>query len=441
MTQKFAFTIFLASLFFLTAAWSQDDLCEGLVNHQEQFSIPFMSKPEPLEPFLEPSFKTKITRISAAEFGQVVKPMYNTIQSWNADESLLMLYHTGLGGAGHHLYDGKTYAYLRPLNISPRDLEQLYWHHSDPNIFYYLSKASPFYGQFMAFDVRDDSQTILHDFTDVCADGVLPTAGNDPQMISWDSDVVGLRCPAEPFQSFYYRLSTDSLSKTINMGENTSYSPWYALNPAPSGTRFFQQGDVLNTDLELELSLDVSRYANGEFKAEHSVMGQLSNGHDAYFVTNYNASPLGCDDSVTKGIGFLTAYDLETGECRVVVGEHNGFSYPHSGVHASSLATQQPGWVAMSSIAYGQFDYFDTNEPAPVLVSELFLVNTDPDDFAVCRLAHSRSFGKDATQGDYTAYFGEPHPVISPSGTRILFGSDWYDSGSVDSYVIELPSY
>ncbi len=35
-------------------------------------------------------------------------------------------------------------------------------------------------------------------------------------------------------------------------------------------------------------------------------------------------------------------------------------------------------------------------------------------------------------------YFGEPHPVISPSGTLVIFSSDWYDSGSVDTYVIDL---
>jgi len=59
----------------------------------------------------------------------------------------------------------------------------------------------------------------------------------------------------------------------------------------------------------------------------------------------------------------------------------------------------------------------------------------------VCRLAHHRSTGKLAQSGEYNGYLGEPHVTISPSGTRLLFGSDWYDSGSVDSYVIELPLY
>jgi hypothetical protein len=31
--------------------------------------------------------------------------------------------------------------------------------------------------------------------------------------------------------------------------------------------------------------------------------------------------------------------------------------------------------------------------------------------------------------------------VISPSGTRLLFGSDWGNGPTVDTYVVELPSY
>ena len=35
----------------------------------------------------------------------------------------------------------------------------------------------------------------------------------------------------------------------------------------------------------------------------------------------------------------------------------------------------------------------------------------------------------------------EAHTVPSPSGTRAVFGSDWGNGTSVDSYVLELPSY
>ncbi len=38
-------------------------------------------------------------------------------------------------------------------------------------------------------------------------------------------------------------------------------------------------------------------------------------------------------------------------------------------------------------------------------------------------------------------YWAEPHTVPSPSGTRAVFGSDWGNGDTVDTYVVELPSY
>jgi hypothetical protein len=35
-------------------------------------------------------------------------------------------------------------------------------------------------------------------------------------------------------------------------------------------------------------------------------------------------------------------------------------------------------------------------------------------------------------------YWAETHCCISPSGTRILFGSDWGGSDTVDTYVVDL---
>ena len=59
---------------------------------------------------------------------------------------------------------------------------------------------------------------------------------------------------------------------------------------------------------------------------------------------------------------------------------------------------------------------------------------------AVCRAGRHRSFGKDNTKlAD--SYWAEAHNVPSPSGTRILFGSDWMNGNTVDSYVVELPTY
>jgi len=89
------------------------------------------------------------------------------------------------------------------------------------------------------------------------------------------------------------------------------------------------------------------------------------------------------------------------------------------------------GWVAASMIGYDK----DGQE---LLDQELVIARAVSGNIEVCRIGHHRS---DEDQFDY---WGEPHAVISPSGTRVLFGSDWSgqeDGASVDSYVVELPAH
>jgi hypothetical protein len=62
----------------------------------------------------------------------------------------------------------------------------------------------------------------------------------------------------------------------------------------------------------------------------------------------------------------------------------------------------------------------------------------DTNTGAVCRVGRHRSWGKN---NSVLGYWAEAHTVPSPSGTRAVFASDWGNGTSVDSYVLELPSY
>jgi len=235
---------------------------------------------------------------------------------------------------------------------------------------------------------------------------------------------------------FTYRLSTNEIIKTPIGESKTQWQQWSAPIPGPSGKQLWYQGKVIDTNLKtVKLSHDMYKHH------EHSNIGKTHDGKDAIFQTVFNDSPKGCDGDRGKGVGHLVVHDFDTGECRPVINEERGYPYTTRGTHISAQAYKRPGWVAMSSVGYGSFEYFSNKKKAPALFSEVYLVNTDPDNEVVCRLAHHRTFAKDADDTSYHPYFGEPHATISPSGTRIIFGSDWYASGSVDSYVIELPAY
>ena len=416
-------------------------LCKGVkIQDNRSVKVPVMSKPGFMQSYTDPAFGVKVRRISNAGFDGVIKTAYNTIQAWNIDESYLILYHTGkAANKGHNLYNGKTYQRIRKLSFSPRDIEEFFWDPRNKNKFYYINKASPNYGDLIHFDVRNDGKTVLANFDSVCGSNFAPQSGDDVQMMSLDGDLIGLRCSKSPVdQTFSYRISTKKISKTFTIGSGTNYKDDFAAQTAPSGKRLILKDTVLDENMNKKLTID---YKGGE----HSCLGTNPDGNDALYVVNFNVAPKGCNGDPRKGVGTLVAYDLVTGTCNNIINQDNGYTYPLSDTHMSSLARKAPGWVAMSTVGSkekdNEFKSFTNNQPAKVLFSEIFLVYAKPGSPTICRLAHHRSHGKKKTKGTYLPYFGEPHPVLSPSGTRILFNSDWYDSGSVDTYVIELPIY
>ena len=374
------------------------DLCQGLLTDKNAHPMTALAKPALLGTAVDPEFGTTIRRISDSGPSGAIVPMYSTIPAWNADESRLILYDVG---AGHRLHDGRTYAFIRALDdISPADLEQVYWHPTDPDVLFYVDDKT-----LVRYHVSTAAKDSVHTFS-TCTDGV--TGGDDPMYISWDGNVIGLRCGSSAFS---YRIDTDAV------GGPTATSSTTAPQAAPSGARFFFDGDVLGFDLATQRTLDMAN------PGEHAGLGRLANGDDGWFGVVYDPGSSGC-----AAVGSLVTYSLVDGSCRVVVGEDTGYPYPGSGVHVSALVLQRVGWAVVGSVG-------DTAGQG-LLDQELLLVDTAAPA-RVCRVAHHRSWGGDGPQG----YWAEPHAVPSPSGTRILFGSDWGGGQSVDAYVVELPAY
>ncbi|OED41856.1 hypothetical protein AB833_08435 [Chromatiales bacterium (ex Bugula neritina AB1)] len=412
-------------------------MCPAGITDARSLSVPYLPKPGVNIPYTDPALGATVVRITDSKFAEVRKPAYSTIQAWNADESLMILYKSGNSGSGHELRDGHSYELIRQLNFSPADIEEFFWSHSNPNELFYVSSAQKDFGHFKRFYPATNESETIAEFGNWCGNS-LPVAGRDVHMQSYNDDTFGFRCQSKngnPIM-FSYRISTgESVIEPI--GDGTQWTSNTAPISTPSGTQFWYQGKTLNKKLQYQaITLDIKSYI------EHSSIGTTVNGQDALYQVAYDPSPDGCNGDSHKGIGHLVQHNLDSGRCRNIISQQHGYPYPTSSTHISALASEAPGTVAMSSIGTRkQTVLFSNGKPAPALFSEVYIANTDTDQPVICRLAHHRSFGKNATKGGYAPYFGEPHATISPSGTRILFGSDWYNSGSVDSYVIELPGY
>ncbi len=392
------------------------NLCAGLVTDKESHPMTALTKPALGATVVDAQFGTTLRRITAvAGANQAIVPMYSTISAWNADESLLILYQIG---AGHQLYDGKSYQPLRALDINPPDLEQVYWDTSDPDLLYYVDGQS-----FIRYHVGAGTKDRLHDFSGLCGSSA-PGNGDDPMFTSWDSHRLGLVCGQK---MFVYDSSTDTVMGPIA----PSGTP--PAQVAPSGTLAYLEagtGQIFSVPgLQLIRSLTLQAPDN------HASLGQLANGDDTWNGAVYDDG----NDDAKSNVGILVTWDLATGSGGAVIGPKTGYPYPPDG-HVSAMAYRQPGWVFVSTIWVGGFDGTGT-PPTPGLLDLENLV-ADTNTGVVCRIGRHRSWGKtNTTLTTLDSYWAEPHTVPSPSGTRALFASDWGNGNNVDSYVVELPSY
>ena len=399
----------LSLLFLLNYTSFAQDLSQGLIlNDLDPHPMQPIAKPGYLDTIVDPSFGTTIRRITDAGPGNIIAPMYSTIQAWNADESLMIVYEVG---GQHRLLNGQTYTFMRTLDdVNPADVEQIFWDFEQPDVFYYLERNTY---KFTSYQVSTRIKTVLADLTTLPLNCTEYAMGNDVQMMSWDSRVFGFRC--DDASTYYFDLDAGSFRALSVSTVGTT-----AAMPAPSGDRFYHRSVVYGPDGQFDFQLN----ENG---VEHSCLGKLSDGSDAHFAISFEEGPNGgCQADVV-------AHDLTTGECFPITGQVNGYEYPKSGTHISALAhkNENDGWLAASMIGFQE-------DGQRLLDQELIIARAVKGAPEVYRIGHHRS---DENEFDY---WGEPHAVISPTGTRVLFGSDWSgaeDGQSVDCYVVELPAF
>lgn len=392
------------------------DLCEGLVTDKANHPLvqAATSKPAAGQSFVDPNFRTTIRRVTdySAIGKTYVKTMYSTQPAWSKDEKWLLLLASGYE---HVLYDGKTYAFIRNISneINPSDGEQVLWSQSNPDELFYADRTTR---EFFKYNVASKVRTRLHDFKTAptsCTDDL--TMGSDPMYGSWDGTKIGLTCAQK---NWVYDMATDRVYTVVNQRTQDN-NPQTAYVVAPSGTKVFLSY-LENTFQVRDLDGNVLRTVANVTPHEHASLGKYANGDDAFFGVQFDAVE-----------GSIVGVNLNTGAVKVHVGPSTGWPYPPSDTHVSALSIANPGWVVVSSVGgltggkLGQ----------SVLANELVYTNVDTG--STCRIGHHRTAADEGPNG----YFAEPHPVPSPSGTRVAFSSDWFGTGGAEVYVVELPSY
>jgi hypothetical protein len=380
------------------------NLCAGLYTDKNAHPMTDLAKPAVGTTVSDPQFGTTIRRITAVSAtsgpSPALRPLYSTVSAWNADESLLILYNAG---HTHELYDGRSYKFIRALgDIHPADLEQVYWSTTDPDILYYVEGKT-----FVRYHARSAQKDVLTTFS-FCTSSA--SAGTDPMFTSFDSKRIGLGCD---HQSFIYDIGTNQVIARQTFNENPAQ-----ISASGKLGWLDNSGRVTDANLAVVRTLDLAEPAN------HAGLGLSATGVDTWYGVVFDPGPQGNDD-----IGSLVTFDLTTGKSRTIIGPKTGYPYPPTG-HVSVMAYRRPGWAFVSTRG-------DLTGKG-LLDLEITIANTA--DGTVCRAGRHRSWGK-ANTHLADPYWAEAHAVPSPSGTRVLFASDWGNGATVDSYVMELPMY
>jgi hypothetical protein len=366
--------------------------------------VPTVARPAYLVPMTDPTFGTKITRISdQTAFKDTYKAIRHTYaknQPWNADGSLLMLGYEW----NAHILDGNTYAYLRDINLG--NMMPL-WSNTQPTVIYArstdgTSNANPT-NQFLKVDVNTGQKTILHTFTEYDMISIGEEEGN----ISDDDHYVALMAKkGTATYALVYDIVNDLVVSQLDLGGK--WPDWVSVSRSGSYVLFNWATDGLGHQQGIEIySQNFTSYKNGSYRS-HADIGYDSNGNE---VLVSFSSGLVSGSSVV-------ATRLDTGAHTMMLDKTNGgFGYGH----ISCRNLRRPGWCYLSNgESNTNIEGFD----------EAFALKLD-GSMTVERFAHEHHV-------PLTQYYEQPQAVPNQDGSKVLFSSNWDGGSVVYDYIAEM---
>ena len=387
-------------------------------------------KPAVSVPFIDPVFKTRITRITDAKASSKpgLFPIYSKFQAWNSDESLLLL---RSDDGSVLLYDGASYKFIKALE--PVGGEDIFWHPVDPALILY----NPGH-ELWVLNIKTDENYRVFDFA-----GFEFAHTRGEGNLSRDGACYAVVCSTydassgdvQPVKLILLSLTqaqgkiTGKIEQSMNLPKSVQDMDWISVSPNGKYIVVDYADDITGRYHGVEVYDCTFKFLwQKPLGWGHSDLGIDGNGDDCLVMDVYNA-----DTNKTVFMKCRLSDGLET---RLI--ETNSFYYQH----LSCRNTGQPGWCLIST-----FDNVGrlTDSPATWLPfeDEIFLLKMDGSG-ETRRIAHhhSRRYSPNTPDSDTSVYWAEPHASISRNGDRILYGSNWglnVDKvESVDTYLVDL---
>lgn len=366
---------------------------------------PQLPLPGYLQPIVDPTFGTTVTRISdRGAFHRPNAPAlrhgYSKRQPWNSDQSLLLLDWTYPAA----LLDGQSYELRGWLPLPSEAL----WSHTDPDRMLGIRGR-----RLVWYDVTTQRSTTLHRFGRYGRILIGAGEGN----LSNDDRYVAL----------FGQLRS-------HRGRDSDVIVFDTLQRRVVATRRFHRSEIGWADTATFDNVTVSQLG-GRVILSFAHRGRIGrrgvwsfdlNLRDRRLLAQHGGSHFdSCIDAagreviVITGPEGLVSVDLETGERRLQLPAEL-VSWP---IHISCRNIERPGWAYVS-------EFYDPDEDVRPNHDEVFALRLDGSG-VVERFAHEHYSTREA-------YPREPHAAPSPDGERVLWASDWgRRRGPIYAYVAE----
>ena len=356
-------------------------------------SMAFPRVPEPgyLESYVDPAFKTTITRITGVpgsdipningKWAVIARHHYSKDAAWNCDQSLLFLerHH---GNPNTLFLDGTTY---QPLFRRKEPGTETRWHPQKSGIMVYVKDNLIGY-----WDVRKDITQTVASFPGYSEFHIGPWEGNLSRN--------GRRIVIEG------RKGKDHIAFAYDFEEGRKY-PDLSLNDvadvdwvsiSASGNYIVLNGQITGQTSDQTQVYDLVGTKIGNLWAEH---GRPS---------HYDLTLDGNDDDVAVGGSRSGMDDGRVIKRRLSDGKITILTTGGYASHTSTRNVNRPGWAYVT--------YQHRGPTWPPYWDEVDAVKLN-GSMTVERIAHLHT--------KTTDYLTESHAVPSPDGIRVLWASDW----------------
>jgi hypothetical protein len=400
----------------------------GITDPTKVLPEPSYPLPKLLDPYLDPTFNTEVVRaVSAkAEGASRMGPEYSQLQAWNSNQSLMLL-------GGQYIVDSSTYDVVHRISIGwPAWGEGIRWSPTEPDSLYYTGgdQSGCSGAVFMRYRLQQGSSITARkelvgcfpEYDEIDGDASYEELSNNGRFVG----LVGVR-PDGSREIFAYDIKNKVKRKAMVAPRDLD---WVAVSPSGkymlvlwAGGGPWRYNGLEAYDLDMKY-LDKVHTGTG-----HSDVCMDKNGSEWLVVTNANNAYLLSDNH------YLVKAKIPRGV--VIDGNNNvdeaatlakGLTVPllrmnwFISIHISCRNINAPDWCVVTGEG-GPSKW----QPFQDEIFRLYL-NSTANKPRVERLVHHRSSLSD--------YWATPFATASPDGKKIVYGSDWERTSSIDAYVI-----